>query len=519
MNQNIQNNRKKAEQRQTARMQAPLGERQIVTGLSEDFDLPDYQPEIKRLLRVQARVSSADTYIGAGNAECSGTVDYSILYSGADGTLYCASQTGEYRFAFPVELPADFDAGEGLICDVDSQAENVAGRVMAPRKLTLRCRLRSRAQLWGTRVFPDPIGQAAGMQRLTGECQSARLFLGSSEPFELGDEILCDPREGDVRVISADGQVFLTEASAGSGSVTCRGEVCLKLLCCHDATGELYGIQRRLPFSQIVPTDGVEVNCEVCAAGCCRDLRVTVEDGKIDCDVTVGLTVRAQRNETVSLLRDAYSTEAECATATREIPVPLSLGCICGNFSVNQTQALEEVGIPIGARVVDADGVVTLTGAEADRGKIRLSGKCRFRLVLAAGEDYTVQEVEVPVRYETDGAAAGAVITASELTAEVIGCRARIDGEKLSLDAELAVSGTLRGERVESVLVEAVQGEQWQAPGAVFTVCYPAKDDTLWSVAKRYHVPVSDLSAKNALASAPAADSPDSLEGVRYLMV
>lgn len=101
MNQNSQNNRKKAEQRQTARMQAPLGERQIVTELSEDFDLPDYQPEIKRLLRVQARVSSADTYIGAGNAECSGTVDYSILYSGADGTLYCASQTGSTALRSP----------------------------------------------------------------------------------------------------------------------------------------------------------------------------------------------------------------------------------------------------------------------------------------------------------------------------------------------------------------------------------------------------------------------------------
>ncbi len=512
------NNQRKNEQRQTARMQAPLGERQIVTELSEDFDLPDYQPEIKRLLRVQARVSPADSYIGAGSAECSGTVDYSILYSGADGTLYCANQTGEYRFAFPVELPADFDAGEGLICDVDSQAENVAGRVMAPRKLTLRCRLRSRAQLWGTRVIPDPIGQAAGMERLTEECETARLFLGTGEPLELGDEILCDPREGDVRVIAADGQVFVTEANAGSGSVTCRGEVCLKLLCSHDATGDTYGIQRRLPFSQTVPTDGAEVNCEVCAAGVCRDLRVTVEDGKIDCDVTVVLSVRAQRNETVSLLRDAYSTEAECATATREIPVPLSLGCVCGNFSVNRMLSLEEVGIPSGARVVDADGTVTLTETAADRGKLCCSGKCRFRLVLATGEDYTVQEAELPVRYETDGAA-GTVITASELCAEVIGCRARIDGEKLALDAEIAVSGTLRGERTVSVLAEAVQGEPWQAPGAVFTVCYPAKDDTLWQVAKRYHVPVASLCSKNALAAAPAADSRESLAGVKYLMV
>ena len=47
---------KEAEPRGTVRMQAPLGERQIVTELTEEVELPDYQPEIKRLLRVQAKV-------------------------------------------------------------------------------------------------------------------------------------------------------------------------------------------------------------------------------------------------------------------------------------------------------------------------------------------------------------------------------------------------------------------------------------------------------------------------------
>ena len=55
--------------RKTVRMQAPLGERQMVTELSEDIELPDYQPEIKRLLRVKAKESPADSYIGAGNVE------------------------------------------------------------------------------------------------------------------------------------------------------------------------------------------------------------------------------------------------------------------------------------------------------------------------------------------------------------------------------------------------------------------------------------------------------------------
>lgn len=514
------NNQRPAARKTTVRMQAPLGERQIVTELSEDIELPDYQPEIKRLLRVEASVSPADIYIGAGNVECSGTVDYSILYSGADGTLWCATPSGTYRYTFPVELPADFDAGEGLICDAASQPENVSGRVTAPRRLTLRCRLRSRAQLWGTRVLPDPTEQLPGIQRLTGSCDCARLFLGTGEAFTVGDEILCDPRDGDVRVISADGQVFVTEAGAGSGTVDCRGEVCLRLLCCHDETGEAYPVLRRVPFAQTIDMEGVEVNCEACATGSLKDLRVVVGDGKISCDMTVTLAVRAARNETVSLLRDAYATGAECDTVTRELRVPVALRTVLGNFTVGHTATLEEVGLHPGMKVIDADGTVTMGETECTRGKYILTGKCRFRLILAADGDWSVQELEVPVRYEIDGAERGdCPVTASELDACVISCRARADGEKLALDAEIAVSGTLRGEAQEPVLAELTTGAAWQAPGAVYTVCYPAKTDTLWSVAKRYHVPVSELVAKNALAQAPAADAQDSLAGVRYLLV
>ena len=511
---------KEAEPRGTVRMQAPLGERQIVTELTEEVELPDYQPEIKRLLRVQAKVMPPDVYIGAGNAECSGTVEYSVLYAGTDGTLWCSTPSGSYRFSFPVELPADFDAGEGLICDAHCLPETVSGRVTAPRKLTIRCRLRSRAQLWGTRILPDPLEQSPCMERLMGSCGCARMFLGTGEPFTVGDEILCDPREGDVRVICADSQVFVTEATAGSGTVSCRGEVCLKLLCCHDAEGEIYTVMRRMPFSQTVDMDGVEVNCGVCVTGACRDLRVTVGDGKISCDLTVCLSVRATRNETVSFLRDAYSTEAECATVTRDITVPVTLRAVLGNFSLNHTATLEESGIRPGSRAVDADCFVTLTGAEADRGKYILTGKCRFRLVLSGDDDWSVQELELPVRYETDGDDALSLpVTAAELDAEVIACRARIDGEKLALDAEITLGGILRGEETVPVLTEATVGAAWQAPGAVYTVCYPSKDDTLWSVAKRYHTPVSLLSAKNTLAPAPAADTPASLAGVRFLMV
>lgn len=504
---------------QTVRMQAPLGERRIVTELSEDIELPDYQPEIKRLLRAQASISPADRYLGAGSAECAGTVEYSILYSDAEGAIWCASPSGTYRFSFPIELPPDVDAGEGLLCDVESRAENLTCRVTAPRRVALHCRLRSRAQLWGTRVLPDPVGAEDGMQRLTVCCDSARLLVGEGESFTVGDEILCEQGEGDLRVIAADGHVFVSEVSVGSGTVNCRGEICLKLLCCRETAGETETVRRRIPFAQMVETDGAEVNCEACASGFVQELRVTVGEGRISCEVTARLSVRAARNEALALPRDAYSTKAECETDTRALTVPVLLCTGNGNLSVNHTLTAEETGLRAGATVLDADGTVTLEGAEYERGKYVLVGKCRFRAILHCEGELSVQECEVPIRYEVGGAESGEAVAASELGAEVIVCRARADGERLTFDAELALAWMLRGEQTVTVLTDVRTGNAWQAPSAAYTVCYPAKDDTLWQVAKRYHTAVSVLTAKNALAQAPAADAPDSLVGVRYLLI
>ena len=102
-----------------ARIQDLLCDRQNVTELSGDFSLPDYQPEIKRLLRVKVTVSPPDKYIGAGNADFSGMIDYCILYAGNDGALYCANESQEYQFSVPLEGSSDFDLGDGLVCDAD----------------------------------------------------------------------------------------------------------------------------------------------------------------------------------------------------------------------------------------------------------------------------------------------------------------------------------------------------------------------------------------------------------------
>ena len=499
-------------------VELPICDRQAVTEVAFDFSLPDYQPEIKRLLRVRATVLPADKYIGTPNAELSGRIEYAIHYTGNDGALYCSLQEGEYQITCPFEMPGEMDLNQGVLCDADTVCETVIARVAAPRRISVKCRLRSRVQLLGSTTVETPTPVYDGtVERLCGSVMSLRRFVGVGDPMQLGDEILCDGQEGELRVISAEGDVFVSEAIAGSGVVNCRGEVCLKLICCREGEAALPTVQtRRIPFSQAVTVDGVEVNCDACADGVCSGVHVTVEEGRILCEMSVILRARAQRNEEISYTRDLYSTCCECKTEYRDRRFLQGLRSLNGNFSLNHTAALSEVGLRPDVRVVDACVTPSVTALESEHGKYKLTGRCRCQLILFDGEEMSLQEIEAPFRYECEG---GEPVGDYDASVSAISCRARIDGERVSVDAELAVMLTTRKEESLRTVFSASLGEEVKGSGAAYTVCYPAREDTLWSVAKRYHRSIGAMMQVNHLAEAPSADSAESLAGVRYLLI
>ena len=507
-----------------ARIQDLLCDRQNVTELSGDFSLPDYQPEIKRLLRVKATVSPPDKYIGAGNADFSGMIDYCILYAGNDGALYCANESQEYQFSVPLEMTSDFDLGDGLVCDVETAADMVTGRVVAPRKLSVKCRLRSRVQIRGTRILEESVsgGEESAIERLRGSAECARILVGQGEPLSLGDEIICESNDDDLRVIFAEGQVFVAEAVAGSGCVNCRGEVSLKLLCAHEGMLGADAVKtfwRRIPFSQSVAVDGTEVNCDASAHGICSDLNVTVEDGRILCDLGIRLLARAARNETVPYTRDIYSVTHTCESRYLTGRLPIAGKCLNGNVSLNSTLSLEESGIRQGLDVVDISATPTVTSMEIEKGKTVLTGKCRLHAILF-GEELSAQEFEIPFRYETDSLLRdGEKLSDYHAAVDVISCKARLDGERIGVDAELSVSLFAQSESEIRMLTDARFGEEIERKNSTYTICYPSREDTLWSVAKRYNRPVATVSTRNGLSDAPAADSHESLAGVSYLLV
>ncbi len=529
-----------------AGVQLPVCRRTLTTDLSGDFSLPDYQPEIKRLLRVGVSIPSPEVYTSGDNVDLDGTMDYFVLYMGNDNQLYCAPLSTNYRMSLslsdererekdhgrPLGAPSPLD-GE-LTCTCDVTAEPVTGRVTSPRHLNIKSRLKAAVKVYGTcQLSTNSQGEPMpdSVERLSATAPTACLFRGTGEPLALQDDMILNAADGgEQRVVCAEGQVMIHETAAGQNTVTCRGDVLLKLTLCpaEVAEGEdaLPVIStRKIPFSQVVEVPGVTPDCACCARGACTEMSIEVEEGHLHSDLGVVLEVMAQKEQAAAFTKDLYSTRKETKGGYATYPTQRALGCFNGNFTLSDSLTLSDVGIHPSSRVMDVTATAYPEAITADAAKNRcvLTGRCRIHLLLYREGEYNAAELELPFRYEkemgTMGKLAEGVLPEFDGSVKAVSCRARMDGERVGIDAELAVALRLTAPDSLTTLASVTFGEDVTRRRGEYVICFPAADDTLWSVAKRYHAPLVPLGAANGLSLPEEPDKAGSLEGTEYLIV
>lgn len=502
-------------------LELSAADKNITSELSGDFSLPDYQPEIKRLLRVTASMLPPSKFFGAGEAEFTGNIDYYVLYMGSDNEVYCAPLTGEYSVGLSIENDGGVDLGDELMTVVQITPEAVSGRVTSPRHITIKCRLRTHARIYGRgRIISDIKGTDGGLEMLRGEAENARLSFGTGEMLTLSDEIIPDSGRGEFRVVCADGQVLASEVSSGKDEVICRGEVHLKLMLGSEDGEVPTATFRRIPFSSIIPCDGATPESSAYAKGTLAELTVTVEEGRILIECGILLECVCQNNQRQGYIADMYSTENTCECEYRELTVPRGICAFNRNLTLGESMTLDEAKISAAALVADTSASATVDGCVFEGGKCRISGRCKFNLQLFDGGDYTGTELEFPFKYEYE-LPRGEWGEDMECDAEagVVFCRARVDGERIGLDAEISLCGRVWENTVHTVLDSFRLGERLERGSGEVVVCYPGGSDTLWSVAKRYNASIDEIVNTNKLQRGMPLSSERSLDGVEYLVL
>ncbi len=498
-------------------IQVPINEKSTTTDLSTDFTLPDYQPEIKRLLKVSANILPPAKYVGDSEGEFSGSIDYYVHYIGSDNQIYCAPLSAEYKTAVPM------DKNELTLVNITSDAEitpeNVGGRVTSPRKLNVKCRLKTKARMYGDMPLDLSYeGMSGDNQVLHGRDNITRRMFAQSEIIHLTDEII-QSKDSEIRVVSADGHILVTETQTANGAVNVKGEVYLKLIMCKEPDGAPYTTLRRLPFSETVMVEGADNNCQANAKGSICEMNINVEEDRIGVDIGMILEISACKNETVSYVKDMYSTAHKTDCVYRDIPTLKDGRAFNSNFTQSDSLTLEMAGLTPEHKIVDISGIACPERAMLDGEKWVFEGRSKFSVIAEKDGEYSNVEIELPYRYSVDAKQSDGERAYASATAEVINTRARLDGERIGIDAEVELCGVISNMSEIEMLDSVSFGEETVSARGEYVICYPSKSDSIWSIAKRYNKTVKALSDTNKIQATDTPDSKETLNGIHFLVV
>lgn len=501
---------------------ADYADSDIYTESIGDYILPDYQPEIRKILLVTSSLLPSGSYESGGRATFGGSVRHHILYSDGEGALRAVELFSDYDYAF--------EAGEAAVSAALHTKECVTAvncRLSGPRKLSIRTRILSHIYMIGKKSAEC---DTSGTKK-EPECLTLRKSALSRRFVTAESELVCDVTlpfgEGDCSVLRADATLEVREVRADKGDIYLRGDAYVTLLMTGD-DGEALPLSAKMPFEEILNGGGIAPDATLLGYASCGSISVSIgegEGGRV-ASVTLPLLLTAEILETkeTAFTVDAYSADAElCETYEKTCLPTLHFGGM-GHFSVTASARLSEMDAEDAASVLGATVMPEDVTCRFDGNRATLCGNARVRLLYAVPSDgekmrYASAEYAVPFRGEI-------TVAGEPMRYRVDGgfcdVRCRIDGDAFSVDAEYAFALTAENDKEITWIREIRDGAPIPSPEmAAIVVAYPEAGDSLWDVGKRYGVPLSLLGEVNRLdaraVEAPASAS--SLDGVTRLVI
>ena len=477
----------------------------VTHDVSEEFTLPDYVPEVRKVLFTRAQILPESKYIsdfqGGANLDFGGTVTYSVIYTDDEGKLCSTPLSSSY------EASTTLKATPSNVF-IDTFPDNVTTRVNAPRKLTIKSRLKSRVLALEDKVYEERIAQKSSADELFIErkhqnvktvCVSASSLsnVKMSDKFDIG-------AKRSLRPVLCDAFAYVKDVTASNDSVAVRAEACVKCLC--ESEGELFCATRLLPIYEQIEAEGCCVNDLARAHVRCVSLSISSEENEGDCqlffDLTCDMECEVYRNEENSLTSDIYSTKNEMDTEYKCIDI-YSLAHVSGaQMTVNES---------VKRKSKDASQIVSVL-AEAVYEKFEIKGHkasvfgrlCTNIIAASAPEgassEYIYESYELPIKYDCvlDAECENPLIRASFSTSDV---SAKYIDDKLHINAEIYPSVCIIDKKSTKILDSATlkKDKEFTRDASQVRVYFPKENDTLWSIAKKYHITSKQLLEQNML--------------------
>lgn len=448
-----------------------------------DGALPEYAPDITKLVRIDARIGKAETVISAGKADITCKVDFGILYE-SDYKSKLAYVVVPGMFTQAAECPKI--EGENYPSASVSCAY-LTCKLLGPRKFVIRAKMNTDLAVTEIREIKavDSDSSQVNAYYLTDKIvvnTSCGIFTENfsfSEAFAL--EHIVD------HVIYAEGDGGVPEVQVAEGRLTIKSNVALKIF--YETEDGFYNMETRtLPVTllfeneTITPAQTFRVRLTMQNVEADTETDDYGDNKMVRVNFVIDMTAACFEETEETVASDGFCGDRESSGAV----TPVTCHSLCAvwekTFSFDKTHDTEKTDIK---EILDTAIVFAIDEKTLSDGVLTIKGNADVE-VLARTENGVISEdfgVEIDESFVLDcggQVATEVALKAVDINASVYG------GENINVRAVVCVRANVYDAFIKNVLTEFTADDDAKVSEGGIRFYYPEKAETAWSVAKKY---------------------------------
>lgn len=494
-----------------------------------DYILPDYMGDIRKVLNYSARVVPSGRFVGEGEVSFVGIVCYSIVYLDNENKLTQAEFTSDYEYEVKV--------GEKFV-DGDSRCElaGLSVRPSAPRKLSARATLVPTVIMAEDKTPPSPQWSEGTytLPSVVRESSIELMRLGEREYAEEGAR-LQGVMADEVMTVLSGADSIISHADCHGGEVTIEGNINAYALLMIDGETPIR-IEKSIPINESF-SDACSEDGYIIAEAAVTSLRVTVNDGEannesesseplssVTFDLTVEFSTRTYGNRETRVALDAFSVSGDCECKYRDYYYNEFIGAVREEIPVSlevDRSTLEVSGI---SEILATECRVNQDSCKKSENDVQLEADAWLTVLVKTDDEigYASHKCQSHILHNIKLPFSCSEEIKLQPVFRVASAETTIDNSKLyircKLLCEMLVKEPKKAQIVEEMTTSVSNNEDTKR--SMITVYYPEKNDTLWSVAKKYRISPVKIAEENMLDGECVADGGAStLTGVKRIFI
>ncbi len=467
-----------------------------------DVTLPDYCPDIMRILRCTITSGIASAGASGDRVTAEGTAVVRIIYVSDSGKISCYEQTLPFSKSVNVS-----GLGEDVCVRAAASVQYCNCRAVNQRRADIHGCIAVSFAVTAVKKQELLCGaDGAGVQLKKKSVKASDMICRLEKMFVLNEvKELDDESPAVLRILHTRACASVSEVKAITNKILLKGEVWAKIAYCTD-DGRVCCVEHTMPVSQIIEAQGIDENTDNCVhLDVCSFEAVPKADSAgemklMDITARVSAFVTACREKELETVCDAYSTqyEAECEKQMMSFETlsgSFSDICLCRG-SIEAPEAVAEITDVWCTGVTEKAFIVS--------GKVKVNGSLGVCVLYQnADSQPCLAERAIDYEYERDVAVQGPNARC-EPWVYPGECMASAGASgKIEIKAEINISAEVY-EVSEDRIISGISVDESRArhsAAAALTIYYSEEGESVWNIARRYNTTVEAVMNENGLES------------------